>query len=288
MSALPVVVGVDGSTFSARAVRWAARAASIRSAPLLLVAANLPPGHCYDGGFGIYDGLVQCRRDTRDALLSDAAQIAADEAHDLDVRVDTDDRGDPLPCLLDHAVRSQMIVLGANRTLGYSGRIVRAVAKTAPCPVVVVRRRLNDRLPTGPVMLGLGRVVDDGAARAAFGEASALGVDLVAVRAWFGGDEVEHGAESTAWSRELDEYDRLENDLNPWRKVYPHVHVVHTVALGAPPPALLEHASRAQLLVVGRRPRRRGSSTLFHSSVVRSLLRRYNRPLMIVAHNVEM
>jgi nucleotide-binding universal stress UspA family protein len=77
----PVVVGVDGSESSEQAVRWAAREAARRKAPLRVVQAvdpTVPPHKYGDPGFG--PDVHEIRLRGARAHLKKAARAASEEA----------------------------------------------------------------------------------------------------------------------------------------------------------------------------------------------------------------
>ncbi len=130
----PVLVGVDGSETSTEALRWAARAALLRGAPLHVVHAWQVPSMAVptERAVGTVKGGAQA---VLDAALADPALAGLEvEGH--------------LPCLgpvnavLEHAGAASLIVVGS-RGLGRFGRAVlgstsRQLAHHAPCPLVVI------------------------------------------------------------------------------------------------------------------------------------------------------
>src|SRR5205823_1440553 len=82
MAAKPIVAGTDGSEESLRAVDWAAREASLRGAPLRIVAAAAaPPGMKSRAGAGEYERVTDVLLGQRDRALAAAAERAAKTAH---------------------------------------------------------------------------------------------------------------------------------------------------------------------------------------------------------------
>ncbi len=289
MNTVPIVVGVDGSPSSQRAVRWAARDAAKRNVRLILVPTVTPPVLCYDEGLGIVPNIFDCSRDARDAVLTEALVLARESTRDGGCpRIDIDGRGDrPEATLLEHSRAAHLIVLGARGVGGGAGTLVRAVASRALCPVIVVRQRLELPLLVGPVVLGVNRAESSASVvTAAFEEASLRGAELVVAHGWGGRGDAEAaktGGDSLDWSYELDEYSALSDDISTWVRRYPQVRVRQIVFGHSPVRGLLEYAADSQLLVVGRR-RRRGLARLSNSTS-KALLRRLDRPLMIVQHS---
>jgi len=132
-----VVVGVDGSEVGLSAVRWAAREASARGAPLRIIHAadylGEPPGPGAPP-----PELPHARRLT--AIAYTAARHAAPGLTATTEVVP----GDAIPALLRAGAASQLLVLGISTT-GAADELVMApiaqrVAARSPQPVVIVPR----------------------------------------------------------------------------------------------------------------------------------------------------
>jgi nucleotide-binding universal stress UspA family protein len=135
-----IVVGVDGSEGSRRAIRWAVREAGLRGADVHLVhaLAPLPAGSIYAEPM---------------AAIEQAAHEVVDEARDLAVRVASDgpsvevqaavEFGQPAPVLLDASKGADLLVVGSRGRGAFAGLLLGSVsfhcASHARCPVVVVR-----------------------------------------------------------------------------------------------------------------------------------------------------
>jgi nucleotide-binding universal stress UspA family protein len=135
-----IVVGFDGSPPSRQALRWAVEEARRRSARLVVLHANPPPGIA-----GLVDdgGLVWDQTDADEAARSvvDAAVAAIDST---DVSLDRLVVADaPAPALLDCAAGASLVVLGSRGLGGFKGLLLGSVSSHvlhhAPCAVVVVR-----------------------------------------------------------------------------------------------------------------------------------------------------
>ena len=131
-----VVVGVDGSTGSRDAVRWAAEYARLTGAKLRAVSSwrwpnyitRIPPG-------------IDLEADTRRTLEEVVAEVRADFPE-----VPVGDRvieGPGGPALLSQAADASLLVVGARGRAAYPGMLLGSVAeycvRNGPCPVVVVR-----------------------------------------------------------------------------------------------------------------------------------------------------
>ncbi|WP_106959894.1 universal stress protein [Streptomyces purpureus] len=142
-----VVVAVDGSEHSLRALQWAARAAGLLSASLL-VAHVLPED--------LQVGLARIRSLGQDPQIADPVLETvkgslAPRAGQLSVRY-VSLEGSVAEALTQAARGAGMLVVGSRGRGGFAslllGSTSRALAATAPCPVVVVPHEA--RTPKGP------------------------------------------------------------------------------------------------------------------------------------------
>jgi len=137
MTSVPViVVGVDGSPSSQRAVRWAAQQAKLTGATLRAVSSwrwpnyitRIPPG-------------VDLASDTR-RTLDEVLQEALTGTEDLTVTRHVIE-GPPGPALLTQAQDASLLVVGAQGRAAFPGMLLGSVAeycvRHGSCPVVVVR-----------------------------------------------------------------------------------------------------------------------------------------------------
>lgn len=166
-----IVVGVDGGECALKAVRWAAREAERRGAPLRIVHAAPYLGRPAADGAPSPE-LPRARRIAAKAFT--VARHAAPRAR-ATTEVVADD---PARALLKAGAGRQLIVLGISTT-GAIGELVLApvaqrVAARANCPVVVVPRQTQSSPEGRPVVaiLGLGSPEDDEAVAAFAAEAA--------------------------------------------------------------------------------------------------------------------
>ncbi|RPE31888.1 universal stress protein [Kitasatospora cineracea] len=134
----PIVVGVDGSASSERALRWAARQAQLTGEPLRVVLAwQLPPGYGMPVDFSDTDFEGQARQ----ALESSVAE-ALGEHPGVDV-VRRVIQGHPAPVLIEEARDAGLLVVGSHGRGAFTGMLLGSVSghcvHHAPCPVLVVR-----------------------------------------------------------------------------------------------------------------------------------------------------
>jgi len=289
-SAHPVVVGVDGSASALHAVRWAAREAERRNAPLRLVHAThlVPVRHPRQiSPPPEYQAAVL---DQGRHWLTEASQTARRTVPGLPVITDLH-AGIPADVLVAESRDAQLMVLGSRGLGGFTSMLVGSVAVALSahghCPVVVMRSATSDGAPPvdGEIVVGVdGSELSDAALTFAFEAAAARGVPLVAVHTWL--DVNMAGAwavlpETIDWDwLQKEEENLLAERLVAWREKFPQVEVRPLVARDRPDRALLEHATGAQLIVVGSRGR--GAFTgMGLGSVSQSLLHHAECPVAV-------
>ena len=286
----PVVVGVDGSETALHAVRWGAREAARRHAPLRLVHVchlvpvrhprQVSPPPEYHAAV-----LDQGRH-----WLTEATEVARRVAPDLLPVTDLRD-GSTADVLVGESRTAQLVVIGSRGLGGFAallvGSVPVALSAHAHCPVVVVRAPGADgaRQADGPVVVGVdGSELSDAAVTLAFDTAAGHGVPLVAVHTWqdtpmTGAWTALPGTVDWDWLQAEEEKQLVER-LVTWREKFPQVEVRPVVERGRPETALLAHAAGAQLLVVGSRGR--GALTgLGLGSVSQSLVHHAECPVAV-------
>ncbi|MFF2200380.1 universal stress protein [Streptomyces sp. NPDC058145] len=186
---LPIVVGIDGSGPSLRAVDWAADEAAQRGAPLRLVYASL---------WDRYEGALLAQeldRPKEEVMAQDVVGTARLRAQRRrpEVAVGTDVLPEePEYGLVRESRTALAVVLGCRGRGGVTetllGSVSLTVAGRAHCPVIVLRGSHDNRAgsaPRGPIVLGVGeKPTVSAAARFAAEEAVLRRVPLEAVRAW--------------------------------------------------------------------------------------------------------
>ncbi|GAA2393160.1 universal stress protein [Streptomyces glaucosporus] len=276
---LPVLVGVDGSESSLRAVDWAADAAVRHGVPLRLLHASTEW--------------------TEEELRpEDLMACAAERAHQhapgvrLSTGVLTEDPADALV----HAGRNAFAVVVGSRGRGriaglLLGSVSLSVAGRADCPVVVVRggdaARRGGR---GRIVLGVGDVSEDApAARFAFREAMARHCELHAVRAWrrpalhAQKHPLIQGNPAVAREREALEY--LDGALRATAREHSGIDLRMRAVEGPARVVLLEEARGADLLVVGAH-RRPGHGGLQMGMVDHTVLHHADCPVALVPEHI--
>ncbi|MFG3479461.1 universal stress protein [Streptomyces sp. NPDC047980] len=184
---LPLVVGVDGSDGSLRAVDWAVDEAARRGLPVRLVYASL--WERYEGRRPSFSTDRPAEELMGEHIVASAAERA--RLRDPEVKVS----GEVLPddaasVLLREGHDASALVTGSRGRSDLGGLLLGSVGLTvaarAMCPVVVVRGSERNRHgANGRVVVGVGESAEDvGAVRFALREAEARGCVLEAVRAW--------------------------------------------------------------------------------------------------------
>ncbi|QTD96428.1 universal stress protein [Streptomyces cyanogenus] len=185
---LPIVVGVDGSEPSLRAVEWAADEAALRGASLRLVYASL--WERYEGTSIAQDlGMP-----SEEVMAEDVVETAERRARlrQPGVKVTTDVLPEEAEYGLIRESRSALaLVLGCRGRSGVTeallGSVSRTVAGHAHCPVIVLRGSHDHRVSQahGRIVLGVaGKPAGSAAVRFAVEEALLRRATLEAVRAW--------------------------------------------------------------------------------------------------------
>jgi nucleotide-binding universal stress UspA family protein len=140
-----IIVGIDGSGHSRKALEWAAREAAIRHVPLTVlnvhqtVVGYFGAGVSYPGDEALADEAREAARKETDDVLAGLGEGQRPEP----VTVLTVS-GIPAEELLNAAADADMIVVGSRGAGGFKqllmGSVSSQVAHHAACPVVVVPR----------------------------------------------------------------------------------------------------------------------------------------------------
>ncbi|MFI6409428.1 universal stress protein [Streptomyces sp. NPDC050548] len=285
--ALPIVVGVDGSEPSLRAVDWAADEAAVRGLPLRLVYASL--WERYEGT-SLADDFHKPSEQVRAEDIVDSAARRARRRHpDLDVSVDVLPE-EPEYALVRESRSASALVTGTRGRSGLAeallGSVSLTVAGHAQCPMIVVRGNHDNQARTathGRVVVGVGeKPAGSAAVRFAFEEARRRGVPVDVVRAWRwpAHETTDHPLMSGEPARlhEREAAEALEAALQD----VPADVEAHRRTVEGPTRAVLVDASRdADLLIVGAK-RRPGHYGLQLGRVAHGVLHHSACPVVIV------
>lgn len=297
----PVVVGVDGSEHSLRALEWALSAAEGLGAPLVVAHVRseaLQLGAARIASLGTAPELP-------DAVARGVRTVVEERGHRIPVRYDSLD-GSVTDALPAAARGARLLVTGSRGHGGFAslllGSTSRTLAMTAPCPLVVVPHEaraaaLEGGAEAGRVLLGLHpEETSDEVVGFAFEAAHHRGVPLEAVTALR--LPPPQGALLAAPSPALqvppplplaDDAEELmkeaereqEERLRPFAARWPGVELVPVVVPGDAAGRLVEGSQDAGLVVVGRHHRHRFGSLLI-GSVAHAVLHHAQCPVAVV------
>ncbi|MFD8705112.1 universal stress protein [Kitasatospora sp. NPDC059648] len=139
-----IVVGVDGSEQSRRALRWAVRQAKLTGAAVRAVIAWEPPFSGWGGSVPVAEegGLGDIARKV--LLESIEKAVGSEPPVEITPRVE---EGTAAQALLKAAAEDDvaLLVVGSRGLGGFTGALLGSVSQHcvqhAPCPVVIVRGR---------------------------------------------------------------------------------------------------------------------------------------------------
>ena len=139
-----ILVGIDGSEHSRRALEWAVREAALRHAPLTVLTVHQTVANYWTGSPVTYPGdpdlakkAVAAAQEETDSVLKDVGE--AFQPPSVTVKALT---GIPAEELLYAAEGADMIVVGSRGAGGFKrlllGSVSTQVTHHAKCPVVVI------------------------------------------------------------------------------------------------------------------------------------------------------
>jgi nucleotide-binding universal stress UspA family protein len=143
MTAMPgIIVGIDSSHHSERALEWAMKEAALRHQPLKVLAVH--PAIAGWTGHGVsYPGDAELLESTRTAAKETTDKVLAGLGGPRPESVTVEAvSGIPAEVLVAAAADADMIVVGSRGTGGFArltmGSVSDQVARHAKCPVVIV------------------------------------------------------------------------------------------------------------------------------------------------------
>ncbi|MFD6566061.1 universal stress protein [Micromonospora profundi] len=284
----PVVAGVDGSPSSLVAAEHAARAALLRSRPLLLVHGYLHPL-----GYGVplnpYDLGVPAPSAEAQKMLERTAADLADRWPGLSVEV-RQVAGGPGATMVEESRRADLVVVGSRGLGGFVGLLLGSVgaqvAAHAHCPVLVVRPDEQPIDMDAPVLVGIdGSEASRLAAGYGAAEATLRKVPLVLVHVGPPGEDraTPEEVEESQAAYQAEAVRLLADASAAVRAEYPDLVVrEHPVRAAGAAQGLIEASGTASLLVVGTRGRH-GFTGLLLGSVSQAVIQHAHCPVL-VAH----
>ena len=284
---LPIVVGVDGSEPSLRAVDWAADEATLRGAPLRIVYASL--WERYEGTSIAEDLAKPDDQVLAEDVVDTAARRARRRHPELDVSVEVLAE-EPEYALVRESRSASVLVTGTRGRSGLAeallGSVSLIVAGHAQCPMIVVRGSHDNQARTGThgrVVVGVGeKPAGSAAVRFAFDEARRRGVPVDVVRAWRwpAHETTDHPLMSGEPAR-LHEQQAVEALETALQDAPADVESHHRVVEGHTRTVLVDASRDADLLIVGAR-RRPGHYGLQLGRVAHGVLHHSACPVVIV------
>jgi nucleotide-binding universal stress UspA family protein len=137
-----IIVGVDGSGHSQRALEWAMKEAALRHVPLTVLTVHEAVKGYY-GSPTVYPYDPAQTEEARAAAQAEAEKVLAglDEPHPEPVTV-TAVHGFPAEELISAGKDADLLVLGSRGAGGFTrlvmGSVAGQVTQHAPCPVLIV------------------------------------------------------------------------------------------------------------------------------------------------------
>ncbi|WP_142212047.1 universal stress protein [Streptomyces sp. SLBN-118] len=285
---LPLVVGVDGSESSLRAVDWAADEAVLHGVPLRLVNASM--WERYEGAALAQELGRPSGRVMAENIVGTAAERARRRDPDLKIQTDILPE-DTVSALLSEGRNASALVTGSRGRSGLAevmlGSVSLAIAARADCPVFVIRG--NHDPQSGKhrrIVLGVDEPPGGSAAvRFAFREAERRRAVLHAIRAWRcpAHEAVDHARDAGDAARyhKSQAAEILEAALREAVADHPTLEVHRATAEGPARMVLMNASAAADLLVVGAH-RRHGHFGLQLGRVAHTVLHHSMCPVAVV------
>jgi nucleotide-binding universal stress UspA family protein len=280
----PIVVGVDGSQDSLRAVDWAAAEADRHGWPMKLV-------HAYQRAVAALPAVsVELPAPVEQATkyLSEARDRVVAKHPSVSVTV-IHQEGQTPRVLLEESEDARLLVVGReglNRmTELVLGSVSLACATHSKTPVAVIPAAWD--APAEPyrrIVVGIdGSANCEGAVRYAFETAAEHGAELVVVRAWGLPTRWSEGwpSELNKASIEAEIDSELAEWLSSWRDKYQDVAMRAVSVYAQPAAALAKYAAEADQVVIGGRGHGAVTGALLGSQA-RTILRHVAAPMVVV------
>ncbi|MET3984478.1 universal stress protein [Streptomyces sp. PvR034] len=288
-----ITVGLDGSRAGSAAADWAAHEAELRGAALELV-------HAQD--WAQYGPFAAPLPEPRPQWAEDLLSLTRDRLLRAHGTLDISTRGTSglaaSKVLSSSAADADLLVLGSRGLGAVAGFLVGSTASATiaetETPVVLVRSVDGQDPPPGhaddpaPVVLGVDLRSDcDRLLAFACEEAGRRACPLVVVHGWSLPPVFSYApALDPGVTREM--ADGLENTLRelltPWERKYPRLVVDARIVVGQPAVQILDAASDAALVVVGRRIHRPALGARI-GPITHAVMHHATSPVAVVAHD---
>ncbi|HZC10532.1 MAG TPA: universal stress protein [Mycobacterium sp.] len=291
---LGILVGVDGSSSSKSAVRWAAHEARMREEPLTLVHVVVTPSWgptpwlLSDAPLPLPAEEDPALEEVGHKVLAEAIKIAEDSAeHGVQTEIKSELYFSvPVSTLVNLSKQAHMVVVGRRGQNALTrillGSVSNGLLHHAHCPVAVIHDGVSSASERSnlPVVVGVdGSAASELATEIAFDEASRRGVDLVALHAYRDADLPQ--VLNVQWSGENPiPPQALADRLTSWLERYPNVTIHPRIVCDNPARHLLDESESAQLVVVGSRGRG-GFSGMLLGSVSTAVAHAANVPVIV-------
>jgi nucleotide-binding universal stress UspA family protein len=136
-----IIVGIDGSTYSRQALKWAVNEAAVRHVPLTVLTVHQALASCWGGPVLVDQDLTKRAREAAQGETDSVLEKVGEEERPPSVTVRAVS-GMPGEALLDAAADADMIVVGSRGAGGFKrllmGSVSTQVTHHAHCPVVVI------------------------------------------------------------------------------------------------------------------------------------------------------
>jgi nucleotide-binding universal stress UspA family protein len=283
-SVAPVVVGIDGSPASERALRWGIDQALALGVPLRLVTVyRWALSYPWEIAYKVRVSELEEMRHQAGQALKHASELVSALQQELAMTAEAIE-GSPVTVLLDESHHASMLVLGSRQTSTFGavalGSVATAVSARAQCPVVVLRGPASGPMEDAAVVVGIdGSGHSESVLEFGFDYASRNGLPLTAILCWKGDRMIAPWRPQTPPNERAESW--LADTVAGWREKYPDV-VVRTAVIGDDAiPGLVANSTEESLLVVGTRGRHALAGTLL-GSVSQGVLHHAVCPVAVV------